>query len=55
MLGIAVIEVLLSVASWIRRNVPISSEEIPTRAGPAEYRAYYADGTVREWDAESGR
>ena len=55
MLAIVVISVLLGVASWARRNVPTSYEEIPTRVGPAEYRAYYADGTVGEKDATSGR
>jgi hypothetical protein len=55
MLGIVVISVLLGVATWARSNVPISYEEIPTRSGPAEYRAYYADGTFRENDGKSGR
>ena len=55
MLGIAVISVLLGVASWACRNIPISYEEIPTRSGPAEYRAYYADGIFRENGGRSGR
>jgi hypothetical protein len=55
MLGIVVISALLGVASWARRNVPISYEEIPTHSGPAEYRAYYADGTFRGKDGKSGR
>ena len=55
MLGIAVLSVLLGVVSWARSNVPISYEEIPTRSGPAEYRAYYADGTFREKSGKLGR
>jgi hypothetical protein len=55
MLIIAAISVLLALLNWARRNVPTSYEELVTRGGPAEYREYYADGTVREKDAKSGR
>jgi len=55
MLGIVVIAVLLGIASWARRNIPISYQEIPTRVGPPDYRAYYADGSFSERVANSGR
>jgi hypothetical protein len=55
MLVIAGVAVLLGALAWARRNVPTSYEEIPTRGGAAQYREYYADGTVRERDTLSGR
>ena len=55
MLVIAGFAVLLGSVAWARRNVPTTYQEIPTRTGAAQYREYYADGTVRERDAASGR
>jgi hypothetical protein len=55
MLVIAGAAVLLGALAWARRNVPTSYQEIPTRGGAAQYREYYADGTVRERDVVSGR
>src|SRR5262249_6309310 len=55
MLVIAAISALLALVHWVRKNVPTSYEEMVTRGGSAEYREYYADGTVRERDRMSGR
>jgi hypothetical protein len=55
MLGIMMIAVVLGFFACLRRNVPTSYEEIPTRSGISEYKAYYADGTVSEKDPQSGR
>jgi hypothetical protein len=55
MLVIAGVAVLLGALAWARRNVPTSYQEIPARSGAAQYREYYADGTVRERDPVSGR